>query len=444
MAILFIDDDETGRTVAVYNLRKAGFEVDEAANGTRGLELFDPHRHEVVVTDLKMPGIDGMKILEEVRQQAPDVPVVVITAFGNIEKAVDAMRTGAWDFIEKPFSRDRLELAVRRAHETSQLRRDNRELRAGALERPLLCAAAAMQETLDLVDRVAPTDSAVLVTGESGVGKELVIRRLHARSLRSSAPLVPVNCAAIPANLLEAELFGHVRGAFTGATQDRAGRFRAAAGGTIFLDEVAELSLELQAKLLRVYQEGQVSVIGLDMPVDVDVRIIAATNRSLEKEVRDGRFREDLYYRMNVIRIHVPPLRDRKADIAPLARRFLAQIASGRELELPDEVIEELESRPWRGNVRELQNVCERLAILCPGTRVRLEDLPPIEPLRDRNDDWLDALPEGLSLVDLEARVIGHVLAQSEGNVSRAARALGVPRHVLAYRLEKYGLRRNE
>ncbi|MBW2255707.1 MAG: sigma-54-dependent Fis family transcriptional regulator [Deltaproteobacteria bacterium] len=441
MAILFIDDDDTGRDVAVYNLRKAGLEVDDAANGAAGLARFDPDRHQVVITDLKMPEVDGMQVLERVHTLAPEVPVVVITAFGSIDRAVAAMRRGAWDFVEKPFSRDQLELTARRALEASRLRRDNRRLRVQAVERPIHADSAAMKEVLDLVDRVAPTDATVMVTGESGVGKELVARRLHARSLRATGPFVALSCSTIPTELLEAELFGHAKGAFTGAIRAREGRFRKASGGTLFLDEIGEMAADLQVKLLRVLQEGVVDPVGADEPVTVDVRIIAATNRRLDEMVAEGTFREDLYYRLNVIRIEVPPLRERREDIGVLARAFLAEFGGGRELVLPNEVEAALLERPWRGNVRELRNVCERLAILCPGDRVRLEDFPR-DAIPQGASRWLDLLPEGISLIDLEAQVIQHTLDRYRGNVTHAAQALGVPRHVLAYRIEKYGLKR--
>lgn len=441
MAILFIDDDETSRKAAGYNLRRLGLDVDEAVDGAAGLLLFDPTRHEVVVTDLKMPIVDGMGVLRAVRERSPDTPVVVITAFGSVDKAVEALRAGAWDFVEKPFSRDHLELTLRRALEAARLRSDNRRLRVSSVERPMIAESPAMKQVLTMVDRVAATRAPVLITGESGVGKELVARRLHARSPRSGGPFVAVSCAAIPSELVEAELFGHTRGAFTGADRAREGRFRKASGGTLFLDEVAELPLGTQAKLLRVLQEGQVDVLGADNPLDVDVRIVCATNQQVEQLVADGLFREDLYYRLNVIRILVPPLRERREDIPALARRFLSELSVGLELEMPDEVVAALVARSWRGNVRELRNACERLAILCPGSRVRIADLPPLMETPGTSTRWLDLLPDGLSLVDLEAQVIDHTLQRCRGNVSQAARSLGVPRHVLAYRIEKNGIR---
>lgn len=438
MAILFIDDDETGRAVAGFNLRKAGIEVDEAADGIEGLAHFDATRHEVVVTDLKMPGADGMTVLATLQKKAPEVPVVVITAFGTIDRAVEAMRAGAWDFVEKPFSRDRLELTLRRALETSRLRRANLSLVAERVERPIVAESAAMKEVMALADRVATSDASVLVTGESGVGKELIARRLHARSKRAAGPFVAVSCAAIPESLLASELFGHTKGAFTGASRARQGRFRAANGGTLFLDEVGELPFDVQGSLLRVLQEGVVDIVGGDTPERVDVRVVAATNRELHKAVDEGTFREDLYYRLNVIQLEVPPLRQRLDDLAPLVRSFLHELSDGRELEVPSDVLSALMQRRWPGNVRELRNVCERLALLTPTDTVRVQDLPQARP--HQAGSWLDQLPEELGLFDLERQVIVHTLQRLQGNVSGAARALGVPRHILAYRIEKHGI----
>ena len=438
--VLLLDDDETARRVAVHNLRRVGLEVDDAADGAAGLLAFDPARHGVVVTDLKMPEVDGMAVLATVQRQSPDTPVVVVTAFGDVDTAVGAMRAGAWDFVEKPFSRDRLELTVRRALEAGRLRQDLRRLKAQTQPEPV-AASPAMRQVLALAERVAGSSASVLISGESGVGKEVVARRIHATSPRAGGPFVAVNCGAIPAELMESELFGHTRGAFSGAVQARQGRFRSADGGTLFLDEVGELPAALQTRLLRVLQEGLVDVVGADQPVRVDVRVLAATNRDVERLVADGTLREDLYYRLNVLRLHVPPLRERPEDIEALVRHFLEGAA--RDLALPAAVLRALQARPWRGNVRELRNVCERLALLAPAESVRLEGLPT-ERIPASDSRWLDSIPAGLSLVDVERAVIEHTLRRHRGNVSGAARALGVPRHVLAYRIEKFGITRPE
>jgi two-component system NtrC family response regulator len=453
--ILFIDDDRAGREVALFNLRKAGYEVTAASDGQEGLGAFSPEKFDLVITDVKMPGLSGIDVLRRIRAQSPDVPVLVITAFGNVETAVEAMKEGAYDFIGKPFHRDQLLLSVGKAFERRRLAEEVRELRirAGGVEREIISVSPAMKQVLAVADRVAGTDATVLITGESGTGKEAVARRIHVRSRRPEAPFVAVNCAAIPGELLESELFGHARGAFTGAVRDRAGRFRQASGGTLFLDEVGEIPPGLQAKLLRVVQERVVDVVGGDRPVPVDVRIVTATNRDLPDRIREGTFREDLYYRLNVVEIRVPPLRERPEDVPPLVDYFMKELGTGRELTVPPVVMEELKSRSWPGNVRELKNACERMAILCRGSEVSMEDLPPAAARARVGDagragegageEWPPLPPEGLSLVDLEKKVIERALRLKGGNITQAAAYLRVPRHILVYRIEKFGIRRD-
>jgi two-component system NtrC family response regulator len=453
--ILFIDDDRAGREVALFNLRKAGYEVTAASDGQEGLAAFSPEKFDLVVTDVKMPGISGIEVLRRIQSQAPDVPVLVITAFGNVETAVEAMKEGAYDFIGKPFHRDQLLLSVGKAFERRRLAAEVRNLRirASGVERQIVSVSPAMKQVLSVADRVAATDATVLITGESGTGKEVVARRIHVRSRRAEGPFVAVNCAAIPGELLESELFGHARGAFTGAVRDRAGRFRQAAGGTLFLDEVGEIPLPLQAKLLRVLQERAVDVVGGDRSVPVDVRILAATNRDLPERIREGTFREDLYYRLNVVEIRVPPLRERPEDIPPLVDYFMKDTSADRELTVPPAVIEELKSRPWPGNVRELSNACERMAVLCRGNEVSLGDLPPAASkargaeaaagAEGSGEGWPPLPPGGLSLVDLEKRVIERALQLKGGNITQAAAYLRIPRHILVYRIEKFGIRRD-
>jgi two-component system NtrC family response regulator len=308
-----------------------------------------------------------------------------------------------------------------------------------------------MAELKRQIKKVAPTKTRVLITGESGTGKEAVARRIHVRSSRATAPFIAVNCAAIPAELLESELFGHARGAFTGAVRDRLGRFRQAGGGTLFLDEIGEMPLPLQAKLLRVLQEKVVDEVGGDSPIPVDVRILVATNRDLLERIREGTFREDLYYRLNVVEILVPPLRERPEDIPALVEHFMNEISPDREIAVPAKVMEALASRPWPGNVRELKNACERMVILCRGKEVSLEDLPPVpvsfrpgeRPEEGFANDWPPLPPGGLSLVDLEKKVIERALRLKGGNITQAAAYLNVPRHILVYRIGKYGIRRD-
>ncbi len=451
--ILFIDDDRAGREVALFNLRKAGYEVTAASDGQEGLAAFSPEKFDLVITDVKMPGLSGIDVLRRVRSQSPDIPVLVITAFGNVETAVEAMKAGAYDFIGKPFHRDQLLLSVEKAFERRRLAAEVRDLRirARGVERDIISVSPAMKQVLSFADRVAGTDAIVLITGESGTGKEAVARRIHVRSRRPEAPFVAVNCAAIPGELLESELFGHARGAFTGAVRDRAGRFRQASGGTLFLDEVGEIPLALQPKLLRVLQERVVDMVGGDYPVPVDVRIVTATNRDLPERIREGTFREDLYYRLNVVEIRVPPLRERPEDIPPLVEYFMKELGAGREMTVPPSIMEELKSRSWPGNVRELKNACERMAILCGGTEVSMEDLPPAASRASdagragegAGEEWPPLPPEGLSLVDLEKKVIERALRLKGGNITQAAAYLRVPRHILVYRIEKFGIRRD-
>ncbi|HEX9190654.1 MAG TPA: sigma-54 dependent transcriptional regulator [Candidatus Deferrimicrobiaceae bacterium] len=449
--ILFIDDDPAGREVALFNLRKAGYEVAAASDGTEGLSAFAASPFDLVITDLKMPGVSGMEVLRKVRGLTPDVPVLVITAFGNVETAVAAMKEGAYDFIGKPFHRDQLLLAVSKALERRRLAAEVRDLRirAAGVGRDVVFASPAMRRLIELVDRVAATDATVLITGESGTGKELVARRIHVRSARAEGPFVAVNCAAIPAELLESEMFGHARGAFTGAVKNRPGRFRQADRGTLFLDEVAEIPVALQGKLLRALQEKAVDAVGEDAPVPVDARIVAATNRDLPARIREGTFREDLFYRLNVVELPVPTLRERPEDIPLLVANFLAELAPGRDIAIPPAVMEELVRRPWPGNVRELKNACERMVVLCAGDEVSPADLPPAprgpgdRAGEDASAEWPPLPAGGLSLVDLEKRMIERALRLKGGNITQAAAYLRIPRHILVYRLGKYGIRRD-
>jgi len=450
--ILFIDDDQTGREVALFNLRKAGHQVATASSGEEGLERFSSTSFDLVVTDLKMPGMSGLEVLRRIRDRAPEVPVLVITAFGNVDTAVEAMKEGAYDFIGKPFHRDQLLLAVEKALERFRLAEEVRELRrrSGGVAREIVYASAAMRRVIEMADRIAGSDATVLLTGESGTGKEVVARRIHVHSERGDGPFVPINCAAIPAELLESELFGHTRGAFTGAVRERLGRFRQAGGGTLFLDEVGEIPMPLQPKLLRALQEKVVDVVGGDSSVNVDVRVVAATNRSLPERIREGTFREDLYYRLNVVELHVPPLRERPDDIPLLAEYFIRELDPLREAPIPAPVREELKRRPWPGNVRELRNACERIVVLSQDREMSVEDLPPVQDRPGGDDgtasgllrsDWAQIAPDGFSLIDLEKKVIETALRMKKGNITHTAVYLRIPRHVLVYRLEKYGLR---
>jgi two-component system NtrC family response regulator len=450
--ILFIEDDTSGREMGVFNLKKAGYEVDGAPDGKQGLALFAAKTYDLVVTDVRMPEVSGLEVLAKIRETS-EVPVLIITAFADVETAVTAMKAGADDFVGKPFNRDYLVMTIEKALKAHDLDKEVKRLRiqTTGIARPIVYESEVMRQVLAVTDKVASSEATVLVTGESGTGKELIARRIHVESARAEMPFVAINAAAIPAELLESELFGHTKGAFTGATADRVGRFRQAHGGTLFLDEIAELPANLQTKLLRALQEQIVDVVGGDTPVSVDVRVIAATNRNLAEEVRERRFREDLFYRLNVVEVHVPPLRERPGDIEPLTRHFVSMHAEGRELTIPAPLFDRLKAYDWPGNVRELENVCQRLSILVTGNEVKEDDLPFLDGSSrvdhlgmDPFDPWPPLPPNGLSLVDLERRVIERALSFKDNNVSQTAAYLGVPRHVLSYRMQKYGIKKQD
>jgi two-component system NtrC family response regulator len=444
--ILLVEDDPAGRELATYNLEKAGYAVEAVETAELALAQFDPATHDLVVTDLRLPKKSGMDVLAAVTAAA-DTPVVVITAYGDVDTAVAAMKAGAFDFVGKPFNRQHLLFVVRRALERRALSQEVATLRRVAMgvERPIVAESDAMRRLLAMTDRVAASDASALITGETGTGKELLARRIHARSGRADAPFVALSCAAVPAELLESELFGHERGAFTGAMRARTGRFRSANRGTLFLDEIGELPFALQGKLLRVLQEKVVDTLGADEATPIDVRLVAATNRDLQQMVADGGFREDLLYRINVVELHIPPLSERPEDMDVLVRHFVAQFAHGRELSVSDELLSAMHARAWPGNVRQLENACERLVILAPGDSLRIEDLPPRSSGAERAaaEEWPELPADGLSLVDLEKRVIERVLELKRGNVTQAAQYLKIPRHILAYRMVKYDIRRS-
>jgi len=318
------------------------------------------------------------------------------------------------------------------------------------VERQIVYTSPPMRRLIEMVDRVAASDATILITGESGTGKEVIARRIHVHSSRAEKPFVAINCAAIPGELLESELFGHTKGAFTGAVRERLGKFRQADGGTLFLDEIGEIPRSLQSKLLRAIQEKVVDVVGGDEPVGVDVRVVAATNKDLQERIREGKFREDLFYRLNVVGLHVPPLRERPEDIPPLVEHFIGELDAGKEMAVPPRIMEELKSRSWPGNVRELRNACERIVILSHGREMSLDDLPSAQvpahgekaAMDVMGQEWPPLPPEGLSLIDLEKKVIEMALKLKKGNITQAALYLRIPRHILVYRIEKHGLRR--
>lgn len=507
--ILLIDDDASLREVLAYTLREQGHEVETAASGAAGLALLERAVPDTVITDLKMPGIDGLEVLRRAHDIDATLPVIVLTAFGSIEDAVAAMRDGAHDYLTKPYNRDELRITVDKALEKRRLVQENRSLRDRLREErrgmPLVHVSPAMERVVAAIRRLAPTDATVLITGDSGTGKELVAQSLHGLSDRWDGPFVAINCAAIPHDLMESELFGHERGAFTGAVREKPGKFRQAHGGTLFLDEVADLAPDLQTKLLRVIETRLVDPVGGSHPVPVDVRIVAATNADLESRVVEGRFRGDLYYRLNVIPIHLLPLRERPEDIPALWEQFVDRFAPGLKVRTSPGLVRALMRRPWPGNARELANLCQRMVLLRASNDMTEEDLWAVEEggltSSSAGDAWTDGqgvapvisgadgspgegggsrgvegpgshaapsapgtyesgragstdlpgasdlrnclypgdLPsERLSLPDLERELIVRALEKHGGNKSRTATYLGVPRHVLLYRMEKF------
>jgi two-component system NtrC family response regulator len=441
--ILLIDDDASLRRVTEYNLSSAGFTVLGAASGKEGLALFRKHEPDLVITDVQLGDLDGLQILAAVKKESPITPVLVITAFGSIELAVRAMQEGAFTFLAKPFDREALRLSCRKALEMRQLHEQKQQL-SGEVNRltgteGMETANSAMAELLDTAKRAANSEATVLIAGESGTGKEVLARLIHQHSPRAQGPMVAVNCAAIPENLLESELFGHVKGAFTGAVSNRKGRFQAAAGGTLFLDEIGELRLDLQAKLLRAIQERVVAPVGADQPEAVDVRLIAASNRDLYAAIGQGTFREDLYYRLGVILLHLPPLRERREDIPGLVAHFLLKLGAPAGVRFSAGALARLKAHPWPGNIRELQNIVERAVILRKGLLIEAEELQLAAPSQPKTENGLPEIPdEGLSLEAVEQGLIKKALAKANGNRSEAARLLKIPRHVLIYRLEKF------
>jgi DNA-binding NtrC family response regulator len=440
-SLLIVDDDAAMRQMLASLFREQGYEVAPAESADAALECAREREFDAVLSDIKMPGKSGVELVGELRALRPDTPVVLMTAFGTIDSAVEAMRAGAFDYITKPFEPEAVLLTLERAVERRALEEENRRLRR-AVDRTsslgdLIGASAAMREIFAMIRKVAHSRSSVLITGESGTGKEVVARTLHYHGSRARKPFIPINCTAIPEGLLESELFGHVRGAFTGAHTSKRGLFEKADGGTLFLDEIGDMGAVLQGKLLRVLQDREIRPVGGTQSVRVDVRIVAATNKDLAQEIEAGRFREDLYYRLNVIPIHIPPLRERPEDIPALAEGFLLKHADAQRRVLTAAALERMVAYPWKGNARELENVIERVLALSDSEEIGAEDLPlevggaaPGSPAADPRD--LRPLAETrMSLRELEDRYIDEVLGLTGGNKVKAARILGIDRKTL-------------
>jgi DNA-binding NtrC family response regulator len=442
--ILIVDDESNARAALSEILREDGYATETAADGFKALGKLEEFAPDVILTDLKMPGLDGIALMEKARLAAPGTVFVVMTAFGTISSAVEAMKKGAENYLLKPLDPEALGAVVDRAMEKARLVQEARRLRDRLRERNafshIVSADPSMQTVLDLVAQVGPSKASVLITGESGTGKELIAEAIHLASPRAKAPFVRLHCAALSESLLESELFGHERGAFTGAVGRREGRFKQADGGTLFLDEIAEISASVQVKLLRFLQEKSFERVGGNETLKVDVRIIAATNRDLGAAIQRGTFREDLFYRLNVVAVELPPLRDRRGDIPALASFFLRRYAAenGKTLEtFADDALKTLLEYRWPGNVRELENVVERAVVLSEGTQIEKKHLPPsVVPSDERGGP--PPIP-GSTIADLERYAILKTLEACGGSTSRAATVLGVSPRKIQYKLHEYG-----
>jgi two-component system, NtrC family, response regulator AtoC len=447
---LLIVDDERGIVVALKGLfTKEGYEVETADSGEQALEKFKAGFFDVVITDLSMKGMDGLQLLRRIRELEPNTAVLMITAYGTQRIAVEAMKAGAEDYLPKPFDNDELRLKVRRVMETQLLRRaHNRLLEQVRLEtgvfENMIGRSRAMMTVFEAIEKVAPTDVTVLVRGESGTGKELVARAIHFRSPRARKPFIAVNCAAFARELVESELFGHEKGAFTGAVARREGKFEAADGGTLFLDEIGDMPLETQAKLLRVLQEKEVRPVGSNHKIKVDVRVMAATNRDLEAAYKAGTFRKDLYFRLNVVTVHLPTLRDRRSDIPDLAQWFLSRYAPTQPIKITTAAMKCLRAYDWPGNVRELENCVERAVALGDQQVIDVSDLPPgIQSLSASGDclaQGFAPLTDSTDLEDIERVTIERVFEQVNGDKTLAGQLLGISRATLYRKLKRYGI----
>jgi two-component system response regulator HydG len=439
--ILVVDDEPSMRTTLSILLKKEGYQVSQAGDGIEALKMLEGAQYDMVLTDLKMEGTNGMDLLRQVKAADPQTEVLIFTAYGTVTSAVEAMKLGAYDYIGKPFDEEELLLKVGRALERKALVREIQDLRAELKGQQrmgeIIAASKEMKEVLTKVAQVAPTDAAVLIEGESGTGKELVARAIHLGSPRRDRPFIPINCSAFPETLLESELFGYEKGAFTGAEKVRKGLFEAAHQGTLFLDEIGDMPRSLQGKLLRTLQEGEVRRLGSTDPIKVQVRIVTATNQQIETLVAQGILRDDLFYRLNVVRISIPPLRQRRDDIVPLAHHFLEIYRKRAQKEITGfapEAIQAMLDHPWPGNVRELENAVERGVILARSSSITPQDLSLGLPLREGGSGGTTTLKE------LERHHILSVLERHGGNQARAARELGVGRNTLWRRLKEYGL----
>jgi len=442
--ILLADDDESLRRVLQFKLRQQGYEIDIAEDGNRAFQQLQKNKYDLLLSDVRMPGLDGIQLLEKTKQAQPEIEVILITAHATIPAAVEAVKMGAFDFLTKPFEDDQLFITIEKALKFRKLEIENRllkeQLNGADRHKNLIGTSKPFKDLLALVDKVAPSDATVLLSGESGTGKEMIAHAIHYKSPRAGGPFVAVNCAAIPRELIESELFGHVKGAFTGAIKDKRGKFELAGGGTLLMDEVSELGIDLQAKLLRVIQERVIEPVGSEKAIEVDIRFIAATNVDLKQRVSEGKFREDLFYRLNIIPIRLPSLRERSEDIPVLLREFLNRLSSGQNIEIDNHLMDRLREYSWPGNIRELENLVERMVILKKSNLLTLEDLPPDFGSAGPSQIPVSGRTGDLTFHEAEKKLIIDALDKFGWNKSRAAEHLQIPRHILIYRMKRYGI----
>lgn len=458
--ILVVDDEPNYLIILEELLEDEGFEVLTAKNGNEALEIAEKSDINLIVTDMQMPGMNGVELLSETKKRWPAIPVIMVTAFGEVDKAVSAMQAGAFNFLSKPFKNDELIANINKAIEHHTIVRENIRLRSEAKERCNFAGMVGknhkMQQVYTLIEKVAPTRTSVLITGESGTGKELIAKAIHYNSDREGAPFISVNCAALPDNLLESELFGHEKGAFTGAISLRKGRFERADSGTLFLDEIGEMPVTLQAKLLRIIQEKTFERVGGSAELSVDVRILTATNKDLKEEVAQGKFREDLYYRLNVLNIHIPPLRERMDDIPLLTNHFIDKFKAQMDkplLKISQEAVGFLSSLPWDGNIRELENTIERASILCNKDTIEPEDVQPDtlssnHPEIDSNFNIDDLFRSDIRLPDIldaiEKKLLLRAMDQAGYIQTKAAKSLGITKSLLQYKMKKFSIKKKQ
>lgn len=449
--ILVVEDDESLRRVMQVQLERAGYKTNVAGDVPQALEILQQERQDVVISDLNLPGLSGLDLLKKIRAEHPETATIIVTAYGTVTTAVDAMKAGAYDYLMKPVHPYELKALVARALENQRLIEEVGTLRRSIDQKfgfeNIIGHSPALTRVLESASRVAQTNATVLIRGETGTGKELLAKAIHLNSPRRDRMFVTINCGAIPRELLESELFGHVKGAFTGALSHKKGRVEMADGGTVFLDEIGEMPLDLQVRVLRLIQEHEIEKVGASSSTYIEVRVIAATHRNLEAMVQSGTFREDLYYRLVVVPIELPPLRARSADIPELFYEFFNQFTtkySRKGLRFPQEFVTRFSQYQWPGNIRQLQNTIERMVVLCPGDEVTMDDLPDF--LRDSPSDAQTslAIPEGVALDVVEKQTILQALTKCNWNQTRAAQQLGITRKILMARITKYGIVRAE